>query len=496
VQQSNVLSANLASALVVAALLGGAAPADKPWHFQHPMVLTWTIPPGDAETTRRQFWMLPAGFCWCDNRPVLGVATGIKVDPKYELWTESRDGEWRLVKTLDGVNFGGEPLALDSDVGVLAHVGDDKRGAYGSAIQFFRVPLGGGEVLSREIHPAPPRNVRVTVSGVSVWKGAIHVFLLREWGQDRNEILLARSNDNGKTWAEPVKVADTTMHEDHSRLPVLQWSADGFGRFLFESGGRTSFLFTEDGGKAWTKAPVTLADDQDEGAARIPLSAARVGKELVVAYLAYDRKRGRSGSYYLTRSADRKTWSKGALIAEQPVVGDTSTFATLAVAGGRMAFTYVAVYGDRIKGEMEGRMLLSEEGGKRWTRVPLEKYYHGVGFFSALTGAPSGDRLLYSTVIVGNPKTETTNYLVVQEYSPKPPPPRTLSAEQTVQVRALIEQLGDKSFSVREAATRKLAVFGLAAKDEMLAARKRTDDPEVQGRLDRVIERLFPAPLR
>jgi len=496
-------------------LIASAVRADKQWHFQRPIVLSSSAPPKNVD---RLPWMLPAGFCWCDKRLVLGVVIGIKAsatDLKYQVWAEDGDGVWRLVKTLDGVGYSSELISLGNHVGIVGHVGGDPRLGAHNAIQFFCIPLDGKEVSCQEIHPRFEAG-RVFVCGVSVWQDSIQVFLLREFlpglikpgaggrdlsrdlalNQRRNELLLARSRDNGKTWGELIKIANTTMPKEGVFLPVLQWSADGFGKFVLERNEKLIFLFTEDGGKTWNQIPVRLRDDEGDDVLRVPLAAANAGEEFVMAYLAHKPRRERKGHYYLTRSKDCKMWTKGIRIAEQPVTEDPSWLAKLAVAGDRLAFTYVAVLGSWVEGNLEWRLMLSEDRGKHWTRAPLEKFYRGVGLFSALTFAPSGDRLVWANSIVANLKTDPTYYLVVQEYSPKVPPPQELSPEQAKLVRTLIEQLADNDFAVREAATQKLAAFGVAAKKELLAVRDRTADPEVKRRLEQVLARIFPPALR
>ncbi|MGE3804887.1 MAG: sigma-70 family RNA polymerase sigma factor [Gemmataceae bacterium] len=471
------------------------APAPR-WQFQSPLVLETMVPPPGARPFSA---MAPVGFCWCAGRPVLAVVKGAKADdPICELWTEGKDGIWNKFRTLEHTRIASLPVAVGDFVGVFSSVGEDNRGSYNCALHFTAVPLGNARIESREIYPAPT-NGRATISGASVWDNTIQVFILvEEKGQiGKNQVFLVRSRDQGKTWEQPLKVSDTTMHEDNSRLPVLQWAADGFGRFLFERDGSVTFLHTSDDGKNWINNPVQLADDEGPKTRRMPLSAARIGKEIALAYLAVDPEKDRTkGRYYLTRSADRKTWSKGTNFAEQPKMDDPAVFASMAVAGERVAFTFIATLGRWTSGEVESRMVLSEDGGRTWQRVPLERYYKGLALLSTLTASPAGDRLIYSSAVLADLKQDATSYLVVQEFAPKEPPASKLTAAQQKDVETLIGQLASEDFATREAATQKLSAYGAAAKKELVAARQAASDLEAKTRLQRILDRLFPAPLR
>jgi len=61
-------------------------------------------------------------------------------------------------------------------------------------------------------------------------------------------------------------------------------------------------------------------------------------------------------------------------------------------------------------------------------------------------------------------------------------------------VRDLVARLGDDKHAIREDATKRLVAMGVAIMDDLIEARKATDDPEVIFRLDKVLAASKPTP--
>ena len=495
-------SAMLKMRLVLPALAAAAAVAagepekPKPLRLGDPIVVDAQDPPANA---RRPFlWVAPAAFCSTKGGMVLVTFRGIKTAPVADLWAEGPDRTWKKLAELPGASWP-VAFALGEDVGIVASVGEDITGGYGNTIRFFRVG-GGKQQASAVVCKPPARTDRVTVSSVNVAGERVCVFLLREVrGQQTNRLLFARSTDGGKTWPEePTAMGDTTMHEDASRAGSFQFSADDLGRFVVERDGRVLLYRTADGGRTWAAQAVRLRDDLPGEARRLPLAAVRVSGGIGLVYLGSGPRDPSRAGYYFTRSADRGgTWEQGAAITEPVKMADPAVFVKAAAAGERVAMSFVETLGRWTEGEMRCRLAASGDGGRTWRSLPLERYYNGVALFGALGADAAGDRLLFATAICLDVRSNPRNYLVVQELSA-----RARSSwdtrptdEQRGQIAELVAQLGSDRFAVRDAATRKLATLGAAARDQLVAATK-SGDAEVRERARRILERLFPACIR
>jgi hypothetical protein len=488
-------------ALVVAALAAvgsaqGQQGGPRKLAFGEPIVVDCQDPP--AGRRRNFLWVAPVAFCWPKGGPVLVSLRGIKAKPVTDLWQEKQDRTWVRLGELPNVNWP-SALVVGDDVGVVGSVGEDVSGGYGNAIRFFRVANGKAPEPAVVCRP-PGRQDRLTVSSVNALGETISVFLLLEArGTGENRLLYCRSADGGRTWPkEPTVIAATTMGEDYSRLGSFQFSADQLGRFVAERTGPLLFYRSADAGRTWTKQTVQLRDELPAAARRLPLASVGFKAGIGLVYLGVDPA-GRDGRYYFTRSADRGgTWQAASAISDPVKVDDPAIFARAAASGQRVAMSFVETTGQWTQGEMRCRLVVSQDGGRTWRPEPLEKHYNGVALFSALGSAPGEDRLLFATAICIDPQTNARNYLVVQELSTRArraARPADLGQEDRKTIAGLIERLGDEELAVREAATRKLATFGLAAKQQLQAALK-SKDPEVAARAERILQRIFPECIR
>jgi hypothetical protein len=317
---------------------------------------------------------------------------------------------------------------------------------------------------------------------------------------EKNRLLYVRSVDGGNTWKEPQSMGETTMHEDSSRLGSFQWSSDHLGRFVVERDGKILFCRSRNAGRTWESDQIVLQDDLGKGAKRLPVGSVQFegGQGLVYLGLTDGNVERGFGKYYFSKSVDQaKTWSKGLAVTDKLKVDDPSAFVQLAASGTCIALSYIEVKGRWTRGEIECRLMLSEDGGGKWIPVPLEKFYRGIAILSALAADDAVNRILFSTSICMDAKQNKRNYLTVQEFSTRTlPGSRTPTAEERREIAALIRQLNDEAFGVREKATRRLAAMGRAAKDALFRAVKESEDPEVRNRAQHLISRLFPECLR
>ena len=292
-------------------------------------------------------------------------------------------------------------------------------------------------------------------------------------------------------------MGETTMHEDNSRLGSYQWSADHLGRFVVERGGQILFYRSRDAGRSWEKEAITLRDDLDEGAVRMPLGSVQFKGGQGIVYLGMPKSQRGQGKYYFTKSVDQvKTWAAGVAVTAMLKVDDPSMFVQLAALEERVALSYIEVKGRWTQGEIECRLVTSEDGGAKWTPVPLEKFYRGVAIFSALAADPSGNRILFSTSICMDARQDKRNYLTVQEFSTRALASRQVPiADERREIDALIQRLGDDEWKSREEATQRLAAIGRVARDALLRAAE-SDNPEVKMRAKTIIKRIFPECLR
>ncbi|MGB6044501.1 MAG: hypothetical protein WBF93_15185 [Pirellulales bacterium] len=171
-------------------------------------------------------------------------------------------------------------------------------------------------------------------------------------------------------------------------------------------------------------------------------------------------------------------------------VEDPSLFVQLASAGNRIAFSYMETVGNWTEGEIENHVVVSQDKGKTWVREPLNEHYNGVMLFSALSGAPDGSRLLYSTAIRMKEAGTSRCFLVVQEYSERKPAEEDLAV-----IKRLVTDLGHPKYRVREAASERLATLGANARNELLKASE-SEDLEVATRAKALLEVLFPECLK
>ena len=469
---------------------------ERPWRLQDPIVIHSEDPPADA---RNFLWMGPAGFCRVGEATVLGSMKGIKRSPSLDLWMEQDDRSWRRFASLAGINWP-KVFSVGNNVGTLGSVGKDIRGGYGNTIKFYSASKDG-KVREPVDVVVPESNVdRLAISSVHANGDAISAFLLLEKRREKNRLLYVRSVDGGKKWSEPQNMGETTMHEDNSRLGSFQWSAEHLGRFVVERDGRILFYRSRDAGRSWKSEQIVLTDDLGDGAKRMPLGSVQFKGGQGIVYIGF---RGNTldsgtGKYYFSKSTDQaKTWSKGLAITDKLKMDDVSSFVQLAASGERVAFSYIEVKGAWSKGEIECRLMVSEDGGAKWTAVPLEQFYRGVAVFSALAADESVNRILFSTSICMDPKQKKRNYLTVQEFSTRIlPGSQTPTEKDRQEIKALIKQLADESFEARDQATQRLAAMGRAAKEALSRAAKASEDLEVKNRAQHLISRLFPECLR
>ena len=443
--------------------------------------------------------MAPAGFCRVGKATVLGSWKGIKRNRSLDLWIEQADRSWRRLASIEGVCFG-RLLSTGSGIGVIGSVGKDMSGAYGNAIKFYSVSVDGKVQEPVDVAVPGSDEERLTISSVHASGDVISAFLLLERRGEENQLLYARSAEGGKKWAAPQKIGETTMHEDNSRLGSFQWSAEHLGRFTVERDGRILFHRGRDAGRSWKSEQIALTDDLGDGAKRMPLGSVQFKGGQGIVYIGFRGSTLDSGTgkYYFSKSTDQgKTWSKGLAITDKLKMDDVSSFVQLAASGTRVAFSYIEVKGAWSKGEIANRLMLSEDGGAKWAAVPLEKFYRGVAVFGALAADDSANRILFSTSICMDPKQKKRNYLTVQEFSTRTlPGSRAPTEKERLEIEALIKQLADESFEVRETASQRLAAKGRSAKDALSKAAGKSGDPEVKSRAQHLINRLFPECLR
>lgn len=457
------------------------------WKLQDPIVITSADPPSEG---RRNFlYIAPMKFCWGQDKPILVSLKGPKTEnSSLEFWQEQQDRSWKKLTSLEKVGF---PYIFDlgKDIGVIASVGKDADGGYGNAINFYRISQGKEQFFC-EIAKPPSAQNRLTVCNYQVFGETISVFMLSETqGEKKNQLLFAQSGDGGKTWSKVQKIAETTMSDDYCRLPAFRWTKDHLGQFVFERDGKIIFYRTKDGGKSWKAEESNLSADIKEDGKKIPLGSVVMKDMIGVVYLVDSNGVGR---YYFTQSNDEaQTWSKSVLITPELKSEDPSLFVQLASAGDRIAFSYIEVTGSWTAGEMKSKLVISEDHGKTWTNCHLDDFYKGVALFSALSGSPKGDRILFATAICINPENNPKNFLAVQEYSAQPLKTE-LTAEEKKKVDSLIADLGNDDWQTRDVATQKLATYGMNAKKILLETAKNTKDPEVQMRVNQILKTIFP----
>lgn len=471
----------------------------QPWRFHDPIV----VQSEDVPDGRSFLWSAPTGIVHAGEVTVLGSMRGIKHNPALDLWIERGDRSWQRFCTIQGVNWP-KVFSIGSGVGVVGSVGTDASGGYGNTIKYYRVSADGKVQEPVEVARPAAAEDRMTISSVHVREYVVSVFLLLEKrGQEKNQLLYVRSADGGRTWAAPQSMGETTMHEDGSRLGSFQWSENHLGRFVVEKDRSILLYESQDAGRSWKTKKIILRDELGDAATRIPLASVQTETGESIVYLGTKGGPGFGfvglgrGKYYFSSSSDHaKTWRPGVAITKWLMLEDPSTFAQLAVSGDRVALSYVEVKGKWTKGEMECRLALSTNGGDEWNHVPLEKYYRGVALLSALAVDQSGSRILFSTSICLDPKTDKRNYLTIQEFSSRIPPrePAPTTAERR-EMEALIEQLGAESFEDREKATRRLAAFGRVAKNALIEAAE-SEDPEIKLRAKNIMYQIFPKCLR
>jgi len=221
------------------------------------------------------------------------------------------------------------------------------------------------------------------------------------FGVNPDAILVARSEDGGVSWADPVTLVrdtDPTIHNDKPSItadPYRPGTAYAVWGTLTNDNevisGVTSFSSTVDGGRTWEKPrtvyePKGVSSTLGSQVLALPDRSGFRGQLVTVATVVSTDVDTRTYSFRLvaTTAADRTSkWTEAATIAEpepeeatDPLSGETIVSGRLlpdAAVDPETGRVYV-VWLDALRGARHNRVLLSSsaDGGQSWTRpVPI-----------------------------------------------------------------------------------------------------------------------------
>jgi len=147
-----------------------------------------------------------------------------------------------------------------------------------------------------------------------------------------NQSYLFRSKDNGRTWGDPVLLAE---HFNETAIVRLR---DGrlLAALRSEKGGSLSVSESGDGGRTWSK-PVSVTGDNEHPADLIQLRDGRV-------VMVYGQRNAPRGVHAMV-SPDGRTWdkTKRIVLADDAPNGDCGYPSSVEVGGGKVVTIYYQV---------------------------------------------------------------------------------------------------------------------------------------------------------
>lgn len=168
-------------------------------------------------------------------------------------------------------------------------------------------------VLARPSSPEPPQQPQVTVDN----GGAIHIAFGAKSGKAQGDVYYARSDDGGKHFSTPVRVgAVSGMALGMRRGPRIAASGDAVCISVIGHKDGNILLFrSTDKGKTWAQA-ATVNDEPGSAGEGLHAMAASSAGELVCVWL--DHRNKASEVFSSTSTDGGKSWSKNVLAYHSP----------------------------------------------------------------------------------------------------------------------------------------------------------------------------------